>query len=565
MLTWWVAGSLQKVFQDDGPGGDAGKEIRLAAAGNEKEDAQICLRSDRKVARVAVQCTELTGPGGARIPAESVSARFVGYAPVHENTADNGDGQHIIRRAPAFFPDPFLEWPETKLHAGQTQPIWVTVAVPGEAPAGEYRGTVTVHSDEEKIEVSLTLHVWPFSIPRKPSVWHTEWFFPGNVEDWYGLERFSDDWWRWMEIVARDMGQHRQNVILTPLQTLVHSTATAGGYAYDYSNLDRWVELFDRYGVADRVEGSHLGGRCGDWESEFVFSPMTVHDAHGVPTQLDRAPVDDPDRRALLSHFLQSLRDHLVHKGWWSRFILHQADEPIPPNEASYRVMSAFVRETLPDVPRIDAVMSEGLEGCIEIRVPQIQELREGMPAAGEELWSYTCLAPQGPYPNRFLDYASLKTRTIHWLNWRYNATGYLHWGYGAWRPWGGMKGRIDPWNSTTGSSEWLPLGKLRLPPGDTHVAYPGQEGICDSIRWEMVRKGMEDHEYLLLVEKGIQRAGAGSAEGAAATALLDRVRRDLLKSHSEYTRSEAELLDARRKLAEAIIALGSTGDGNGG
>jgi hypothetical protein len=96
-------------------------------------------------------------------------------------------------------------------------------------------------------------------------------------------------------------------------------------------------------------------------------------------------------------------------------------------------------------------------------------------------------------------------------------------------------------------------------------VAYPGQEGICDSIRWEMVRKGMEDHEYLLLVEKGIQRAGAGSAEGAAATALLDRVRRDLLKSHSEYTRSEAELLDARRKLAEAIIALGSTGDGNGG
>ena len=288
---------------------------------------------------------------------------------------------------------------------------------------------------------------------------------------------------------------------------------------------------------------------------------MTVHDAHGVPTQLDSAPVDDPDRRALLSHFLKSLRDHLVRKGWWSRFILHQADEPIPPNEESYRVMSAFVRETLPDVPRIDAVMSEGLEGCIEIRVPQIQELREGMPLPEEELWSYTCLAPQGPYPNRFLDYASLKTRIIHWLNWRYNATGYLHWGYGAWRPWGGMKGRVDPWNSTTGSSEWLPLGKLRLPPGDTHVAYPGQEGICDSIRWEMVRKGMEDHEYLLLVEKGIQRAGAGSREGAAATALLDRIRCDMLKSHSEYTRSDAELLDAREKLAEAIIALGMDSD----
>ena len=309
--------------------------------------------------------------------------------------------------------------------------------------------------------------------------------------------------------------------------------------------------------MAERIEGCHLGGRGGDWESEFVFSGPTVYDAEGVATELPAAAVDDPERRALLADFLTNLRAHLIGKGWWSRFILHQADEPVPANEASYRVMSAFVREVLPDVPRIDAVMSEGLEGCIEIRVPQIQELKEGLACEGEELWSYTCLAPQGPYPNRFLDFSSLKTRIIHWVNWRYGATGYLHWGWGHWAPWGGLKGRVDPWNSTTGSSEQLPLGRLRLPPGDTHLAYPGQESICDSIRWEMVRKGMEDYEYLLLVEEGVRRAGEGNEAGARGAALLKRIREEVVMSNSEYTRSEEALLEARQKLAECIIELG--------
>ena len=556
MVTWWVETSLRKVFQDEGPSPDATACIALSAARNEREDAQVCLRASAPVGKVTVECSDLQGPDGASIPSSCLRTAFVGYVPVHINTADNGNGEHIIRRAPAFFPDPFLEWPEVRLYAEQTQPIWVTVSVPEAAPAGPYSGTVTVVAGDERIEVPLSLEVWPFAIPQKPSMWHTEWFSASNMEGWYKLERFSDEWWEWMERVARNMGAHRQNVILTPLQQLVRTTKTGDSLTYDYTDLDRWVELFDRYGVAERIEGSHLGGRCGDWNSQFVFGGLTIHDEGGIATRLEAAAVDDPDRRALLADFLTHLREHLIEKGWYSRFILHQADEPIPPNEESYRVMSAFVRETLPDVPRIDAVMSEGLEGCIEIRVPQIQELRDGHAIEGEELWSYTCLAPQGPYPNRFLDYASIKTRIIHWHNWRYGAIGYLHWGYGAWHSWQSSKGPVDPWNSATGASERLELGRQVLPPGDPHIVYPGQEDICDSIRWEMVRKGMEDYEYLLLVEEGIERAGEGCPAADAARELLSQIREDLLKDHSHYTRSDRALLDARRKLAEAIIGL---------
>jgi hypothetical protein len=218
------------------------------------------------------------------------------------------------------------------------------------------------------------------------------------------------------------------------------------------------------------------------------------------------------------------------------------------------------VREVLPDVPRIDAVMADGLVGCIEIRVPQIQELHDGLAHEGEQLWSYTCLAPQGPYPNRFLDFSSLKTRIIPWLNWRYGATGYLHWGYAHWSAWAGSQGAVDPWSNATGGSERLPLARLGLPPGDPHVVYPGQAKVCNSIRWEMVRKGIEDHEYLVLVEAGIQRVGEDHPAAAQARALLAEIREQLLASHSTYTRSDQALLDARRRLAEAIVALQSAG-----
>ncbi|MCE5218054.1 DUF4091 domain-containing protein [bacterium] len=556
MVTYWVEDSLRKVFQNEGPSAEASQEIHLAAARNEREDVQVCLRSESAYREVRVELSQLLGPGRACIPASALTANFVGYVPLFENTANNGDGEHILRRAPDFFPDPFLEWPVVSLKPNRTQPLWITVAVPEGTPAGSYHGSVTITADSESLVVPITVEVWPFALPRKTSMWNTNWFSTGCLEEWYGIKRFSEEWWTWVDRVAQNMGEHLHNTILTPLFELVRISRQGDGFTFDCGNLDRWIETFDRHGVADRIEGSHLGGRGGNWESAFVFRGLTVYKADGSPEQLPAAPVDDPARRGLLRDFLIALKAHLADRGWWDRFILHQADEPVPANEASYRQMAGFVREVLPDVPRVDAVMADGLVGCLEIRVPQIQELRDGFHNEGEELWSYTCLAPQGPYPNRFLDFSSLKTRIIPWVNWRYGAIGYLHWGYAHWSSWGGSRGAVDPWSNATGGSERLPVGRLPLPPGDPHVVYPGQEKICNSIRWEMVRKGTEDYEYLKLVEQGIARLGEDNPVAAKAQALLKEIATDLLRSNSEYTRSDAALQQARQRLAAMIVEL---------
>jgi len=407
------------------------------------------------------------------------------------------------------------------------------------------------------VEIPFTVTVHPFALPKRPSLYHTNWLDLGSLEHFYRLDRFSEGWWSLIDQVATNMAAHRQNVILTPLQELVSLHKTELGYRCDFTQLDRWIDTFGRHGAAELIEGGHLAGRSGGWESEFAFRELTVYDENGQPHRLPRTPVTDEERQYFLRIFLSKVYEHLDERGSAGRLVLHLADEPVKANADSYRALADFVKSVLPTVRRIDAVMHEGLDGAVEIRVPQLQALKDdaGSRPANEELWFYTCLAPQGPYPNRFIDFSSLKTRILHWMNWRYQATGYLHWGYNHWRQWQGSA-FCNPFYTATGESERLAGGTTRLPPGDPCVVYPGEDGLCNSIRWEMVRKGMEDYEYLKILGERVADSKPNRPAAKAGQKLLDTIREKTVASHSQYLTDEQAFLKTREALTKAILAF---------
>jgi hypothetical protein len=98
---------------------------------------------------------------------------------------------------------------------------------------------------------------------------------------------------------------------------------------------------------------------------------------------------------------------------------------------------------------------------------------------------------PQGDYANRFIELPLIKTRLLHWINYRYGATGYLHWGYNAWRD------DVDPFENPAPDH---PAGRTILPAGDAWIVYPGRDGSLDSIRLEAMRDGIADHELLCML-----------------------------------------------------------------
>jgi hypothetical protein len=564
----WTTHSLDKIFPESLKPGGAAESIELTAARNETEDAQVALRVPRglEIGRASFSLPDLVGSNGGAIDRANLSASWIWCLYVLNNPPENHDPASYLRKAPAFFPDAFLEEKAIAIRDEWTQSLWVSVSVPKDTAPGRYAGAVGIDlvskaGEKQRLEVPIEVTVLPFTLPDQPSLHHTEWFWEMPLARYYGLEPWSQEHWRWIAKVAEDMVRHRQDMILTPFTSLITITRRdSGRFSFDFTKLDRWINTFRKAGIT-WIEGSHVAGRVAGWESDFGWRRFQVQGPGGRPLAMSRDKVSEAEFEPFVEAFLKSIRAHLKQKGWDKHYIQHVADEPLPANEASWAHCAQKVREWLPGVPTIDAVMSGGLKGLVDWRVPQIQEIGPDTPRnSGEDLWSYVCLAPQGHYPNRFLDYPSIRNRIIFWLSWSLGLKGFLHWGYNSWKSWQGVPVDIpvSPWLDATGASIYC-ADRNPLPSGDTHIVYPGRSTICSSLRWEVIRKGCEDFEYLHLlgncVESGASRKKPRAA--AAGRRLLARVRSEVAADPLGHTRDDRLLLSVREEVGRLLAELG--------
>ena len=127
------------------------------------------------------------------------------------------------------------------------------------------------------------------------------------------------------------------------------------------------------------------------------------------------------------------------------------------------------------------------------------------------------------------MDYPLIKTRVLHWINFRWGFTGYLHWGFNHWRGDDPFKDLEPPHGGST-----------FLPPGDAWIVYPGDRRLLDSIRHEAMRDGVEDYELLrLLAEKD-----PGKAKTLAET---------VVRSFTDYARDPKTLRQVRLELLDTL------------
>jgi hypothetical protein len=83
-------------------------------------------------------------------------------------------------------------------------------------------------------------------------------------------------------------------------------------------------------------------------------------------------------------------------------------------------------------------------------------------------------------------------------------------------------------------------------------------EGPVNSIRWEMLRDGIEEYEYFHLLRHSIEaakRAGKSRQAIAAAEKLL-AIPEAIISDFTHYTRDPSPLDEHRQKIAEAIEEL---------
>ncbi len=490
----WAVDPLVKVFPDDQP--LARSQARTDVARGEFASLQVVVRCDGALEGLAAEVAPLERSAGDGSLAPR-AVRFVGYVPVDRPMQAPCKDQ--LRKPPADFPDPLLEEKAVDVAAGVAQALWITVPVPENAQPGVYKGEVHVRAtvDGAPVQATKKLEVRVYDVVLgKPRLWNTQWFGVNSAHMAIQPESESDEYYALLGRFARNMAEHYGNVaIISPVSLAQYGVAPDGSLTIDFSKFDRWVEVFREAGVLGRIEGGHIGGRSGDWDSQFVVRIQAVKDGK-VETQ-SVAP-DSAEADVFYARFFPALVNHLREKGWLDSYMQHLADEPIGKNKGSYQAMAALARKYAPELRIIEACHTKDLIGAMDIWVPQLNFLHtdfdhyRARQQAGDEVWFYTCVFPQAEYANRFIEQPLMKTRLLHWINFKYGITGYLHWGYNHWTA-------DSPFTHTTrahGGPEYLPAG-------DPWIVYPGEDGPLDSIRYEAMRDGIADHELLcMLAEK---------------------------------------------------------------
>lgn len=560
---WWCEAGWKVARNRPAPEAEA-EAATLAAARGDREAVQIVVRPRESLTKLTAKATPLSGPEGATIPAERIRILRVYYHFVHHPTDATGVRDWWPDALPPF--DAPLD-----VAAGENQPLWILVDVPDGAAAGDYIGQIRLEAEGFSAVVPLKLRVWDFALPKRNHVETAFGFSAGNVFRYHQLQT-DDQRRKVLDMYFECFAEHRISpydpVPLDGIGVKFLPEADPPRAQLDFAAFDREmarvVEKFHFTGYRLPIQG--MGGG-------------TFHARHDP--KIGEFGENTPEYQAMFSSYVKQLEDHLREKGWLDMAYVYWFDEPAP---RDYEFVRNGMERLKKYAPGLRTMLTEepvdALAGPIDIWCPVSHnyehEAAEKRRARGERIWWYVCTGPKAPYCTLFIDHPATELRVWLWQTWQRNIVGTLVWQSNYWTssaafPDSPQNPYEDPMGYVSGYS--TPRGvKRHWGNGDGRFIYPplaaaapgiaGPEPVVEppvsSIRWEMLREGIEDYEYLYLLRERIdqKRDRLAPDEVQAYEALLE-VPESITKNMTTFTTDPRPIHARRAQVAEAIEKLG--------
>jgi hypothetical protein len=485
--TLWTTTTMDKVVREAAPPTTTGALIQMYAAKNEYEPFQIVVHPDAD-GTATLSMTAFAGPG--TIPAPEI--RLVGYVKI----ATPSDASSIMS---AEIPDPL--YPTTfgameTLTAGQNQPFWLTAQIPATATAGDYTATLTVTVNGQKQDVPVALHVYDFALPA-PIGFDGNWnaSFPAlggqqslavaqTLKDFFFAHRLTPSSVAWPAGLDYDGG--------------ITYDCASGAFVAQSTPADFSV-LGPEY-----IDGTGWNGT--GFPS---FEVMQFVDAQSPRPQtfcnVDRGPDEygTAAYNAAWGQLLAAIDAYLVAHTWQDKGYYYVLNDPQTQSDYDLAAYLADITKTAAPHLRLAvgkqplaAIVDDSMAGGygydlwwadVSAFDATYAATRQ---AAGDTVWWSFAAVDQPPYFNPItIDHAGIESRIPFWAAWKYRVRGFAYYSVTAW----GSDPVSDP--TPAGSSQ----------NGDGFLLYPptadGQ--LVTSIRWELLREGAEDFEYLLLTNGG--------------------------------------------------------------
>jgi hypothetical protein len=152
------------------------------------------------------------------------------------------------------------------------------------------------------------------------------------------------------------------------------------------------------------------------------------------------------------------------------------------------------------------------------------------------------------------IEFPATDHRLMFWQCWKYGAEGFLYWG-------------STHWDLNTVGEErwpavpWIPWNRQAGHNGCGYLIYPGPDGTpIGSIRFELIRDGIEDYEYLYLLRDLLAAQSDKAPEELRKRAEAElAIAPEVLVDHKTFTEDPRAILAARARVARLIEEIGNT------
>jgi len=506
-----LAAPTQKVMIRDFPcPGFLSDHYDLALARNEHEGMQVVVipyLADLKDVTVSV-----TPPR----PAEGESP-FVGKVTVslvgHVETRPAGA---TLPDYVGWYPDPLLHFQHTcDAAVGEHVAFWIDVATQKTTPPGEYRSTITVTAAGRRpVTIPLAIRVWDIELPDGTHL--------GNAFTYaepYTKRLYKGRW-------SKELAYKYYDFILD------HRLNIDSLYGKELRN----IEML-KYGAQRGMNAFNLfyigKGASADRIRQLLEERMPPLQKAGL------------DRLAYVYGF-DEVNDDVFPKIKELFGLVHKLYPNLRTMTTGYD--TTYGRET-------------GLRDYVDIWVPLVPRFdmdeAKRLRAEGKDMWWYICVGPRPPFPNWFVESPAIEARLLMGaMSYKYQAGGVLYFMTNLWK--------LNDHPITSGPyTDWFPgIGKSResvYANGDGSIFCAGPDGPVTTIRYENIRDGLEDYEYLYALAEtleAVQRrptSVAGRAFIERARALL-AVPDEVVESSARYTHDPERLESFRRQVAQAIL-----------
>lgn len=455
---------LYRVYPNDLPlkGEPVGPEgLSVTCAANEFEPVTFAVRPLKDLGVTKVVYSDLTH-GEHKISSAAFESFFVKYFPQQV-----GDVWYEA------VPTMLYPYSDRELKKDWNHQLWATLRVPPGTPGGTYKGTVTIEpANGEKTSLPMAVTVHPFDLPKTKTecgMWNNTAF--GNQQ----LDAFKDNdeyTRKILDAEARNMSEHGLNC---------YSLGSPAAKKYDTQNNTVDLEFKHLDLIAEAVKKNSLPGR-----HMITFTNLVDY---GLLRPQQGYKEFEPRFNDAVRNILTQIRDWLKSRGLNS--VVQVYDEPrekelnawnrnrrdsikylklareVPNLTTMVTLMGdkdGFNRPYTPMIPLMDVVSTHSWPGSDDtIFLGAVEKIAD--------LWLYN---------NGF-------TRFTHgYYLWKSQALGHWQWVY-SWEV----------------CNAHVPV----FYPNDTSAAYAFPGGYLNTLKFEQMREGIDDHRYLELLNDKLAAA----------------------------------------------------------